>query len=233
MTVLLVLLFFGFFVSLDHVLTRRRATRALPAAAPVRAPVESPLPVAAPLREEPRWVSGYELPARLHYHRGHTWARPVGPDLVEVGVDDFARRLIGTPRRVRPPRVGTWVRQGVPAGTIHAADRAASVVAPVEGEVVAVNDEVRRDPQALVRDPYGQGWLYRIRSSALATNLRNLMDGTLAERWTEDARDQLDLRLMALSDSVLQDGGEPAPDFADHLEPDEWHRLVETFLLTR
>ncbi len=229
MTALLVLLFFAFFASLDYVLGRRRSAEAVAAAEAQGVPSD----LGTVPQPEPRWVSGYELPARLHYHRGHTWARVVGPDTVEVGIDDFARRLIGTPDRVRPPRVGTWLRQGVPAGELRADNRMAAVVAPVEGEVCDVNPALRKDPGAVARDPYGRGWLYRIRSAALPTNLRNLMNGSLAERWTEDDRAQLELRLMALSGSVLQDGGEPAPDFAEHLAIDEWRSLAGTFLLTQ
>jgi hypothetical protein len=54
----------------------------------------------------------------------------------------------------------------------------------------------------------------------------------LARRWTEDARERLDLNLVALSGSVLQDGGEPVADFARHLPADDWRRLVHEFLLT-
>jgi hypothetical protein len=66
----------------------------------------------------------------------------------------------------------------------------------------------------------------------LAANLRNLLSGRLARRWIEDARESLDLRLMALSGSVLQDGGEPVADYARHLPDQEWKRLVGEFLLT-
>ena len=53
--------------------------------------------------------------------------------------------------------------------------------------------------------------------------------GSLARRWTEDARENLELRLMALSGSVLQDGGEPAPDFPERLDRADWHDLAERF----
>jgi hypothetical protein len=62
--------------------------------------------------------------------------------------------------------------------------------------------------------------------------MRNLLSGSLARRFTEDSREGLDLRLMALSGSVLQDGGEPVADFARHLAEPEWRRLVGEFLLT-
>ena len=63
------------------------------------------------------------------------------------------------------------------------------------------------------------------------TMLHNLLTGRLAGAWMEDSRQALDLRLMALSGSVMQDGGEPAAELARHLEKEDWERLVRHFLL--
>jgi hypothetical protein len=125
------------------------------------------------------------------------------------------------------------VLQGGKGFRLEHKDRAANFLAPVEGEVVEVNQQVRKNPAVGTEDPYGRGWLFRIRSANLRANLRNLISGSLAKRWMEDAREQLELRLMALSGSVLQDGGEPSPDFAEHIEDADWSSLVEQFLLTR
>jgi hypothetical protein len=105
-------------------------------------------------------------------------------------------------------------------------------VAPIEGEVVAVNEELKSRPRLATDDPYGRGWVVKVKAAGLAANLRNLLSGSLARRFMEDAREGLDLRLMALSGSVLQDGGEPVADFARHLPDEEWKRLVGEFLLT-
>jgi len=227
MTVMLALLTFFFFVGLDYVLHVRNAKQ--PAAEPAPAPEAVLQPAMVP---QPVYVAGYELPDGLHYHRGHTWARLVAPDTAVVGVDDFARHLVGKVERVKPPRVGSWMRQGGVGGSLRGAGHEADLVAPLEGEVIEVNHDARRDPDAVNEDPYGRGWLYKVRTANMTANLRNLLDGSTARRWTEDAREQLELRLMALSGSVLQDGGEPAPDFADHLDPDEWRALAGEFLLT-
>jgi glycine cleavage system H protein len=181
---------------------------------------------------EPVWVAGYQLPESLHYHRGHTWARPIGSGTVAVGVDDFARRLLGSSSKVEPPAVGAWVRQGAPAFGVTVDGRAAELLSPVEGEVVEVNEALRDHPSLPADDPYGRGWIFKVRPTDLRASLRNLFSGSLARRFTEDAREALDLRLMALSGSVLQDGGEPVADFALQLPPQDWRRLVGDFLLT-
>ncbi len=225
MTVTLALLTFLFFVTLDYVLHVRKARQADTASAPL--PVTEPAVV-----REPVYVAGYELPDGLHYHRGHTWARAIAPDTAVVGIDDFARHLVGDVTKVKAPRMGSWLRQGAKGGALRSSGgRETDLIAPIEGEVVDVNTEARRDPGAINEDPYGRGWLYKVRSANMAANLRNLLDGSTARRWTEDAREQLELRLMALSGSVLQDGGEPAPDYADRLDPEEWQSLSRSFLL--
>jgi glycine cleavage system H protein len=223
MVVLLVLLTFVMFLTIDWAVQRRRAPAVQAVAAP--APVES-MPVA-----EPVFVAGYQLPEALHYHRGHTWARVVGHDTVVVGVDDFARRLTGRADAVTLPATGARVEQGAAAFKIGKDGREAALISPVAGEVVETNPALEENPSLATDDPYGRGWLVKIRSSSLAANLRNLFSGALARRWTEDARGELELRLMALSGSVMQDGGAPAADFAEHLNPEDWKSLTATFLL--
>jgi glycine cleavage system H protein len=224
MTVLLVLVTFALFIAVDYLVGLRKAARQLEA--PPRL-VPAPAPIL-----EPVWVAGYQLPDLLHYHRGHTWARVLDPRTVLVGVDDFARKLIGRARGVKLPVLGTWLRQGEKGFQVRVDGRAADLVCPVEGEVVEVNTSLRSDPALATEDPYGRGWILKVRVRDLATNLRNLLSGSLARRWTEDAREGLELRLMALSGSVLQDGGERVEDFARHLSTEDWRRLVGEFLLT-
>ncbi len=225
MVVLLVLLSFIMFLTADWAVQRFRA-RAPDAANGAAAPSPDLVPAL-----EPVFVAGYQLPEDRHYHRGHAWVRVVSPDTVVVGIDDFARRLTGRADALKLPAIGAWLEQGSAAFSVKSGGRNARFVAPVSGEVVEVNRAVAETPSLATDDPYGRGWLFKVRSSALVANLRNLFSGNLARRWTEDARGALEMRLMALSGSVMQDGGEPTQDFAEHLPPEEWKRLAATFLL--
>ena len=100
MTVLLVIAFFATFILIDWMITRRALARDAAAAPSVSASLE------------PVWVSGYRLPEDLHYHQGHVWVRPLDARTALVGLDDFARGLIGTARGVRVPALGDWLQQG-------------------------------------------------------------------------------------------------------------------------
>ena len=221
MTVLLVLVFFAALITLDYVVTRRRVARGAAALAAAPTP-----PI------EPAWVAGYQMPEMLFYHRGHTWARPLDGHTVVVGVDDFARRLIGPAATLKAPARGDWVHQGGRGFALKLDGKVAELVSPVEGEVVEVNPELAAKPGLAAEDPYGRGWVLKVKAPNLGDNLRNLLSGRLARKWMEDCREALELRLMAFSGSVLQDGGEPASDLGHHLPPADWERLVHEFLLT-
>lgn len=222
MTALLVLTTFLTFAALDYLLFRRKSRPIEVALAATAEPV---------LAAEPVFVAGYQLPEELAYHPGHTWARVTGPDTAVVGVDDFASKLVGRAQRLRLPAPGEWVRQGARSVHVDADGRGTDLVSPLEGEVVEVNPDLKKEPALATWDPYGRGWLYRVRAPGLGTGLRNLLRGRLARTWTEDSSQQLNLRLMALSGSVLQDGGTPDPDFARHLDAGEWKRLTDHFFL--
>ena len=221
MTVLLVLAFFVILITMDYVVTRQRLAREARAQAAAAVPAL-----------EPAWVAGYQMPETLYYHRGHTWARPLDADTVLIGIDDFARRLIGPAASVRTPSRGDWLHQGGRAFAMKVEGKVAELLSPVEGEVVDVNHDLAEKPGLAAEDPYGRGWVLKIKAPQLAANLRNLLSGRLARKWMEDSREALELRLMAFSGSVLQDGGEPADDLGHHLPKADWERLVHEFLLT-
>jgi glycine cleavage system H protein len=230
MTILLVIVTFALFITLDYLIELRKAKRGEIEVPEIRIDVQ-PL-FQPPLITEPVWVAGYQLPEELHYHRGHTWARILNNDTTLIGLDDFARKLIGPAKNVTLPSVGSHLEQGEKGFGVAVNGKSADFVSPMEGQVVDVNPDLERQPNLATDDPYGRGWIMKVRSGSLVNNLRNLMSGSLARSWIEDARKHLDLQLMALSGSVLQDGGEPVADFARHLSEEEWKRLVREFLLT-
>lgn len=233
MSVLLAIATFALFIALDYLVSARRAVRDEGVGSPARAFAPVPKPAAAPpFIAQPVWVAGYQLPEDFHYHRGHTWARPIDDDTVVVGIDDFARQLIGPAERVDTPRIGNHVRQGAVGFSIGLGGRAADLLSPIDGEVIETNPAVARDPRLISEDPYGRGWVMKLRAADLGRNLRNLLSGSTARKWTEDSRERIELQLMALSGSVLTDGGRPVADFAAHLEAEDWRRLVGEFLLT-
>jgi glycine cleavage system H lipoate-binding protein len=223
MTVLLILATFIVFLAIDYFYGRRRAV--LVAAVPERKPAAMP-------RLLPRMVAGFELPETLRYHMGHTWALSESPQLMRLGLDDFAARLIGKAERLHLPERGRWVRQGQTLLTVYRNGGKAELVSPMEGMVTDVNEAVLKDPALALRDPYGEGWLLTVQSPEAKTNFRNLLSGALARKWMEEAAARLFGRMPALAGAVAQDGGIAVSDLTSHLPDQDWKELTREFFLS-
>ena len=171
----------------------------------------------------------FQVPNGVHLHVGHAWARPEG-GAVEVGLDDFAHKLVGPLETVRLPEIGAPVRQGQKAFTIVAGGQPLDVLSPVDGHVVALNEAARAHPADALRDPYGAGWLMKVEPRWLTGNLKNLFSGDAARRFLDAAAGKLAQRLTPQLGVVLQDGGTPVHGIARALDEDHWDELARRFL---
>jgi len=224
MVVLMVAATFLLFVIID--LLRDRRIRALL--------LEEGETVHAALQEmQPEWVSGFQLKPALAYHPGHLWVHRVSKDQGYVGLDDFARRLVGPQARIEPFEMGTHVHQGGKVANIARGDKRMPLLSPVSGEIIGVNPRLKKEPDLPFRDPYGNGWLFKIRSPRLFAELPNLLDGSLASRWMQDTGERFRHQLMLANGSVIQDGGDPVEDIASQLDEDTWRLLTSEFLGVR
>jgi glycine cleavage system H protein len=170
------------------------------------------------------------------FHPGHAWARlSSGDDIATVGWDDFARRLVGPAEEFRLPEPGTMLQAGAPGWSVGAGGRELEMLAPVDGEVQAVNAAVLEDPTLASRDPYGKGWLMRVKVPSREPVRRNLLAGRLARSWSELAERALQGIAAEAPDAalgaVLADGGEPSVGLARALAPDSWEEVVQRFFL--
>jgi glycine cleavage system H protein len=178
----------------------------------------------------PRLVEWFAVPEDRFYHPGHAWARPEPDGVVTVGIDDFARKLVGPLDGVELPPPGVRVGQGEPAWTLVVDGDAIPMLSPVDGFVVAVNPEAFRRAQP--PDPYGRDWLIKVKPERLVPNLRTLLANGTARRWIEQAADALRARLPVATGLVYQDGGVPVDGMARAIDPDRWPQVVREFFLT-
>ncbi|MBI4863913.1 MAG: glycine cleavage system protein H [Candidatus Riflebacteria bacterium] len=176
-------------------------------------------------------VEGFEMPDYLRYHPGHTWVLAEGPKYTRAGVDQFAARLMGKIEGVVLPQRGRWIRQGQKAWTLVHNGQKIDMVSPIEGIVTDVNEALLADPDLVRRDPYGAGWLMSVEAPDAKTVLRNLLGGTLAHKWMEDASARLRSRLPALAGAVAQDGGPAVEDLSTCIPEQEWGPLVRELCL--
>lgn len=196
---------------------------------PRRAPALAAVRAMDPLSAVRGWFS---VPDGLAYHRGHTWARPVRDGVYRVGLDDFARRLLGPPDGVELPTAGARLEAGGRGFRLRLGDESIDLLSPLGGEVVRVNRAIETDPSRLCNDPYGDGWLCEVRIPGGAAAESNLLPARLARSWMEEASEKLSAAFAAELGPVLQDGGVPVPGFARQISPDRWHEVAAELLLT-
>ncbi|NUG12590.1 glycine cleavage system protein GcvH [Acinetobacter seifertii] len=101
-------------------------------------------------------------PSELKYARTHEWVKIEG-DLVITGITDHAQDELGDLVYVETPEVGSKVTAGEQAGVVESVKTASDIHAPVSGTVVEVNTDLEDDPDFVNEDPYGKGWIYKIK----------------------------------------------------------------------
>ena len=226
MTVLLVLATFAIFLTIDHFYAKaKRPVMQL-------APALSKQPAAALPRLKPSLVGGFSVPDNLRYHPGHTWALSESPNLVRIGIDDFASKLTGKIEGIALPQRGQWIRQGQKVWSILRDGKKVDMVSPIEGSVSDINEAVVNDPSLATKDPYGEGWLVTVQSPDAKTNFRNLMGGALARWWTEESSMRLQRMMPSALGALAQDGGAAIDDLASQLPDEQWSKITREFFLT-
>lgn len=175
----------------------------------------------------------FALADGFHFHQGHAWAARGDGDVVTVGLDDFAARLVGAPDALELPEVGASVRQGDLGWRVRAGDRSLAMLSPVDGRVVAVNRAVLDDPRRASEDPYGEGWLLKVEAPDRKRSLRNLFSGELAGVWMQHTAERLRALPAGGLGVVMPDGGMPVRGFGRALGSEEWKTVAREFFLTQ
>ena len=103
-------------------------------------------------------------PDNLRYHREHDWARVDGEEAT-LGITWFAQDALGELVHYEPPEEGQRISKDSSYGEVESVKAVSDVIAPLSGEVVEVNGKVADAPETVNDDPYGEGWLVRIRLS--------------------------------------------------------------------
>ena len=109
-----------------------------------------------------------EIPADLQYTAEHEWVRLEG-DVATVGITQYAADALGDVVYVDLPKVGSSVTSGSIVGEVESTKSVGELYAPLDGEVVEANDAVVDAPETINSDPYGDGWLVKVRVSETPT----------------------------------------------------------------
>jgi glycine cleavage system H protein len=120
-------------------------------------------------------MSELEYPDDLRYSADHEWVKELGDGVVRVGITAYAQDALGDVVYVSLPTVGDSVRAGDACGEVESTKSVSDIYAPVDGEVVAVNEALDTQPELVNTDPYGDGWMYELKL-AEGADLDSLMD---------------------------------------------------------
>lgn len=183
-------------------------------------------------RRLPKVAEMFRVPDNVMLHPGHAWARVEGPDLVAVGVDDFAQQLVGPLEAVTLPEPGTRLVQGAPALGLRADSKLVEVLSPISGRVVAVNVGAMRAPQAINADPYGEGWLLKVHAARLPIDSKQLAAGDRARQWVSSSWDEVSKLLTPELGTIMHDGGTPVAGVARGIDAEHWDEIAKRFLLS-
>ncbi len=106
-----------------------------------------------------------QTPENLKYAKTHEWARLEDDGTITVGISDHAQELLGDLVFMELPEAGTSVSAGKECAVVESVKAASDVYAPVSGEITETNAALADSPEIVNSDPYGEGWLFRIKPS--------------------------------------------------------------------
>ena len=106
------------------------------------------------------------VPADLSYTNSHEWVRTLGDGTVEIGITDHAQHALGDLVFVEVPDAGRTVKADEPCAVVESVKAASDVYAPIAGQITAGNPRLAAEPEVVNTDPYGEGWLMRLKPAA-------------------------------------------------------------------
>ncbi|GAA0361601.1 glycine cleavage system protein GcvH [Actinoallomurus spadix] len=124
------------------------------------------------------------VPETLYYTQEHEWVTEPSDGVVSIGITAYAADALGDIVYVSLPQEGASVEAGEPCGEAESTKSVSDVYSPVTGEVVAVNTAVEEDPAVINSDPYGEGWLFRVRTD---DDPADLLDAPAYSKLIEEA----------------------------------------------
>ncbi|BBO28836.1 MAG: glycine cleavage system protein GcvH [Pseudomonadota bacterium] len=104
------------------------------------------------------------IPSDLRYASSHEWVRPEGDGVYTIGITEHAQELLGDMVFVELPDVGDQISAGDDVAVAESVKAASDVYAPITGEVLAVNEDLEDSPELVNSDPYGDGWMFKVKA---------------------------------------------------------------------
>jgi glycine cleavage system H protein len=122
-------------------------------------------------------TEGTNVPEDLKYSKDHEWVRIEG-DLVVVGITDYAQHSLHEITFVELPETGSSVEAETECGLVESMKASSDIFSPLSGDIVEINSNLEDAPELVNEEPYGKGWMFKIKPSNLEAEMSTLMDAT-------------------------------------------------------
>ena len=130
-------------------------------------------------------MSEYKIPKNLYYTKEHEWVS-LSNDTATVGITDYAQKSLHEIVYVELPEIGKVVRQMDVLGSVESIKAVSDIYAPISGEVIEVNEKLNESPELLNTNPYGEGWVAKLKPTNLEEDLKNLMNSEQYEAYLKE-----------------------------------------------
>jgi len=120
-------------------------------------------------------TDGSKVETGYYYTKEHEWAKPSG-DVVIIGISDYAQAALHEIVYVEPPKVDADLTQGQAIGAVESVKAVSDLYSPVTGKVVEVNQALMDSPEKINTDPYGEGWIAKVKASNWEADAAKLLD---------------------------------------------------------
>ena len=177
-------------------------------------------------------LKGFDVPMDYYFHNGHAWARIESGGYIRIGLDDFALKVLGEADGLDLPLMGNELDQNRAGWGLRRKNNLADILSPVGGIIMEVNSKVRENPGVANREPYGDGWLFMVRTPDVKKTVNNLMTGTPSLEWMGGEVTQLENMIEEVAGPLAADGGVLQADVYGNLPDIGWNNLTKAFLKT-
>ena len=192
----------------------------------------------AVIQHAQRNTSPVRIPEGVFFARSHTWLNIFPSGKVYLGVDDFITRLLEKPQVTLLQKAGNCVKKGDAIVLLQEDSRELTVHAPMDGEILAVNEDLAKKPELMKEFLFTDGWAYSMRPKR-PSELKDMLLGEETAAWiAEEFRRLRDVfagvsQHGELVPALLQDGGPPVAGAMKQMPVSVWNRFEREFLVVR
>jgi glycine cleavage system H protein len=182
-------------------------------------------------------LSLLDIKGFLFYHPGHTWVKVEKADEVRVGLDCFLKRMVGKVKVIVLPLPGSRCHRGENLCSIIQEEGILHIVFPVSGSILSVNQKLKDEPDLIIKDPLGDGFLLTLKPKNFQRDQRHLFFGEAAFSWYQQEWERFKTAVISelhhgqeRVGATMQDGGIKFRDIKTLVDPERYIQLVSTFL---